>query len=329
MTYEELTPIKAELDKLPRPADDAKEDLRKKVELESTYVSCCLDGATFTRKETARVLYGDETVDKHSLTEHIKVLNAAKAFELISDTAARPSHQIDDNDVKSIHRVVARNLDDKNGGMYRGTKRVFPVGTHEMPDSATVQRKMDEFGMWLFTAHTLHPAALAAEAHLRLMSVLPFAVGNGCTARCMMNLILMRHGYPPALFSRREKKEYWTTLENAIFKNDRAGYDRLICRAVRRALEMYVRAAQRHDYAEVDRDPYYMRIGQLAKESGERVSTLRYWTGLGLLETAGKTSADYTLYSSEVLPRIKRVNELKNQRFTLDEIRLKLQEDAL
>ncbi len=213
--------------------------------------------------------------------------------------------------------------------MYRGTKRVFPVGTHEMPDSATVQRKMDEFGMWLFTAHTLHPAALAAEAHLRLMSVLPFAVGNGCTARCMMNLILMRHGYPPALFSRREKKEYWTTLENAIFKNDRAGYDRLICRAVHRTLEMYIRAAQRHDYAEVDRDPYYMRIGQLAKESGERVSTLRYWTGLGLLETAGKTSADYTLYSSEVLPRIKRVNELKNQRFTLDEIRLKLQEDAL
>lgn len=327
MIYQHLSAKKSELDKLPVLPADAQEELRKKVELEIAYVGGVFDGSALTRKETAGILYEDKTVEKHSLTEHIQALNAAKVFEMISELALKVNHQIDDSDVKNIHRIVVRNLDDKNGGMYRGFKRNFPVGTHEMPDSARVQRMMNDFGMWLFAARTLHPAALAAEAHLRLMSIQPFGMGNACTARFLMNLILMRHNYPPALFSRREKKEYWDTLENAIFKNDRTGYDKLISRAVNRALETYIQAASHRVFEEMDRDPYFLRIGQLAKETGERVSTLRYWTGLGLLETAGKTSADYTLYSSEILPRIKRLKELKEQRFTLEEIRAKLREE--
>lgn len=327
MIYQELTAKKNELDKLPALSAEAQEDLRKKIELEIAYVGGCFDGLTLTRKESAMILYEDKTVENHSLTEHIQILNAAKVFDMITELAQKVNHQIDDSDVKNIHRVVVRNLDDKNGGMYRGFKRNFTIGGHEMPDSVRVQRMMNDFGMWLFAARTLHPAALAAEAHLRLMSIQPFGMGNGCTARFLMNLILMRHGYPPTLFSRREKKEYWDTLEKAIFQNDRIGYDKLICRAVNRSLETYIKAAQHQGFEETDHDPYFLRIGQLAKETGERVSTLRYWTSLGLLETAGKTSADYTLYSSEIFPRIKRLKELKEQRFTLEEIRNRLQEE--
>ena len=327
MIYENLIAKKNELDKLPALSAEKQDDLRKTIELEIAYVSCFFDGSTLTRKETERILYEDKTVENHSLTEHIQALNAAKVFEMISEVAAKVNHHVDDGDVKNIHRIVVRNLDDKNGGIYRGFKQNFPVGTHEMPDSVRVQRMMDDFGMWLFAARTLHPAALAAEAHLRLMSIQPFATGNACTARFLMNLILMRHDYPPVVFARREKKEYWDTLEKAVFKNDRAGYDKLISRAVNRGLEIYIQASRHHVAEDLDRDPYFLRIGQLAKETGERVSTLRYWTTLGLLETAGKTSADYTLYSSEILPRIKRLKELKEQRFTLEEIRLKLHEE--
>lgn len=327
MVYENLSAKKSELDRLPALSAEKQEELRKKIELEIAYVGGFFDGSTLTCKETAEILYEDKTVEKHSLTEHIRALNSAKVFEMISELAQKVNHQIDDTDVKNMHRIVVRNLDDKNGGMYRGFKLDFPVGAHEMPDSVRVQRMMNDFGMWLFAARTLHPAALAAEAHLRLMSIMPFGMGNACTARFLMNLMLMRHGYPPALFARREKKEYWDSLESAIFKNDRTGYDKLICRAVNRAMEKYMQASESRVFEEIDTGPYFLRIGQLAKETGERVSTLRYWTGLGLLETAGKTSADYTLYSSEILPRIKRLKELKEQRFTLEEIRAKLQEE--
>ncbi|MBR4126170.1 MAG: MerR family transcriptional regulator [Alphaproteobacteria bacterium] len=326
MIYDDLNTKKSELDKQPALSADILEELRKKIELELAYVGGCFDGSSLTCKETAAILYEDKAVEKHSLTEHIQVLNAAKAFEMISSLARKVNHQMDDADVREIHRLVVRNLDDNNGGMYRGFPLKFQVGTHDLPNSVRVQRMMNDFGMWLFAAGTLHPAAIAAEAHLKLMSIQPFGKGNACVARSLMNLILMRHGYPPVLFSRREKAEYWNTLEKAIFNNDREGYDKLICRAVNRSLEMYLKAAQTSTVEDVEQDPYFLRIGQLAKECGERVSTIRYWTSLGLLETAGKTSADYTLYSSDILPRIKQLKELKEQRYTLDEIRTKLQE---
>ena len=291
------------------------------------YVGGYFDGSSLTCKETAEILYEDKTVEKHSLTEHIRVLNSAKVFEMISELAKKVNHQIDDSDVKNIHRIVVRNLDDNNGGMYRGFVINFQKGNHELPDSVRVQRMMNDFGMWLFSARTLHPAAIAAEAHLKLMSIQPFGQGNACVARFLMNLLLMRHGYPPALFSRREKAEYWETLEKAIYNNDREGYDKLVCRAVNRALELHLNATDQKEVEVFDQEPYFLRIGQLAKESGERVSTIRYWTNMGLLETAGKTSADYTLYSSDILPRIKQLKDLKEQRYTLEEIRQKLQED--
>ncbi|MBO4520611.1 MAG: Fic family protein [Alphaproteobacteria bacterium] len=327
MIYDNLDSKKNELDQQPPLPLDLLKDLRKKMELETAYVGGYFDGSRVTCKETAKILYEDKTVEKYSLTEHIRVLNAAKVFEMIAELALKVNHQIDDSDVKNIHRIVVRNLDDNNGGMYRGFTLNFQVGSHELPDSIRVQRMMNDFGMWLFSARTLHPAAIAAEAHLKLMSIQPFGQGNACVARFLMNLILMRHGYPPALFSRREKAEYWETLEKAIFENDREGYDKLICRAVNRALELHLNTAQKKEVNEVEHDPYFLRIGQLAKECGERVSTLRYWTSMGLLETAGKTSADYTLYSSDILPRIRRLKELKDQRYTLGEIRRKLREE--
>lgn len=327
MIYENLNAKKSELDQKPPLSADVLEDLRKKIELETAYVGGYFDGSSLTCKETAEILYQDKTVVGHSLTEHIQVLNAAKVFEMISDLAGKVNHQIDDSDVKNIHRIVVRNLDDNNGGMYRGFVINFQTGTHELPDSVRVQRMMNDFGMWLFSARTLHPAAIAAEAHLKLMSIQPFGQGNACVARFLMNLILMRHGYPPALFSRREKAEYWETLEKAVFNNDREGYDKLIYRAVNRALELHLNAKEKKEVGEIEQDPYFLRIGQLAKECGERVSTLRYWTNMGLLETAGKTSADYTLYSSDILPRIKRLKELKDQRYTLEEIRRKLRDE--
>lgn len=329
MNYSDLTAKKNELDKLRPFPQDVEADLKKKIELELTCTGNSFDGSSLTRRETSAILYKDETVAGHPLTEHIQTLNIAKAFDMILSMAERLSRPVDDNDVKNIHRVIVRGLDDDNAGMYRGVALKFKNGAgEEMPDPARVHRMMDDFGMWLYTARTLHPVTLAADAHLRLMSIQPFAVGNARTARMLMNFILLRAGYPPALFSRREKKEYWDTLEKAAFKNDREDYDKLVHRAVNRALDFYLKAGREKTIADVESEPYFLRIGQLAKETGERVSTLRYWTSMNLLETAGKTSADYTLYSSEVIPKIKRLKELKEQRYTLDEIGRILQADA-
>jgi MerR family copper efflux transcriptional regulator len=65
----------------------------------------------------------------------------------------------------------------------------------------------------------------------------------------------------------------------------------------------------------------YLRIGELAKQVNVANSTIRYWTKEGLIDVADKTASGYQLYSSETIERIKRIKELKAQRYTLSEIK--------
>lgn len=58
---------------------------------------------------------------------------------------------------------------------------------------------MEEFNEWLNSEETqkLHPVEFAALAHYKLVYIHPFLDGNGRTSRLLMNLILMRNGFPP------------------------------------------------------------------------------------------------------------------------------------
>lgn len=69
------------------------------------------------------------------------------------------------------------------------------------------------------------------------------------------------------------------------------------------------------------------RIGELARLAGVNSRTIDYYTGLGLLTPAKRSSGNYRLYDHETLKRIRRIEHLKAQKYTLEEIREQL--DAL
>jgi len=63
------------------------------------------------------------------------------------------------------------------------------------------------------------------------------------------------------------------------------------------------------------------KIGELAKLAGVSARTIDYYTGLGLITPAMRSSGNYRLYNRETLDRIRRIEQLKAQKFTLAEIR--------
>ena len=89
---------------------------------------------------------------------------------------------------------------------------------------------MLEFGYWLETMEDkvftkapntasaseedrIHPLRFAAEAHYRLVKIHPFEDGNGRLSRLLMNIILMRAGYPPTLIKIEDRQEYFDSLD--------------------------------------------------------------------------------------------------------------------
>jgi DNA-binding transcriptional MerR regulator len=66
------------------------------------------------------------------------------------------------------------------------------------------------------------------------------------------------------------------------------------------------------------------RIGELAKAADVSERTIDYYTKLGLIWPEKRTQKNYRLYSSETLKRLERINQMKQEKYTLEEIREKL-----
>ncbi|MCM3038520.1 MerR family transcriptional regulator [Paenibacillus motobuensis] len=66
------------------------------------------------------------------------------------------------------------------------------------------------------------------------------------------------------------------------------------------------------------------RIGELAKAADISERTIDYYTKLGLIWPETRTQKNYRLYSSETLNRLERINQMKQEKYTLEEIREKL-----
>lgn len=67
--------------------------------------------------------------------------------------------------------------------------------------------------------------------------------------------------------------------------------------------------------------PRLYRIGELSVLSGISPRTIDYYTGLGLLSPSKRSAGNYRLYDDETLSRIRRIEHLKAQKFTLEEIK--------
>lgn len=68
------------------------------------------------------------------------------------------------------------------------------------------------------------------------------------------------------------------------------------------------------------------RIGELAKLANVSERTIDYYTMLGLIAPAQRSMKNYRLYNDETLLRLKRIIQMKSEKYSLDEIRNTLNE---
>jgi hypothetical protein len=139
-----------------------------------------------------------------------------------------------------------------------------------------------------------------------------------------MNLILLQAGYPPAIIRNEDRRRYINALEQVQLGGSLEAYLTLIYEAVERSLDIYLEAMEQ-SLTPADRPvetPDLLKIGQLAKRSGEPVHTIRYWTQVGLLTVAGYSPGGYQLYTPAMIERVKEIRRLQKQnRLTLQEIK--------
>lgn len=318
MNLNTITLLKQQLDEL-RPFPPAVIDnLEHWFEVELTYSSNAIEGNTLTRAETALVLEKGITVGGKPMKDHLEAINHQEAIHAMKKMVNQTSIAL--NDILFLHRLILKSIDDEHAGRTRNVSVRVAGSTVIFPNALKVPDLLNEFIRWM-GAQKEHPVQLAALAHYKFVSIHPFVDGNGRTARLLMNLILMQHGYPPAIISPKERLKYIRSLEKAQMGGSLDDYLHLICQAVERSLNIYIKALKHEKPAILEHNTAsLLKIGDLAKLTQENNSTLRYWTKIGLLDVVTTTPSGYQLYDQSMVERCKLIRTLQNQRHTLDEI---------
>lgn len=291
--------------------------------VELTYTSNAIEGNTLTRQETVLVVEKGLTVGGKTLIEHLEATNHAHALDWIKEQIKRKPPNLSEKDILHIHDIILKGIDDYNSGHYRSVPVRISGSAVVLPSPQKIPDLMAAFSDWLAKNQGLHPVELAAEVHYRLVTIHPFVDGNGRTARLLMNMILLMSGYPAAIIRKRDRLAYIESLEKAQLGGPKDDYFKIISKAVDRSLDIYLKAVRGEEADPIENDKF-MKIGELAKQVGQSNSTIRHWTKEGLLSVAEVTAAGYQLYAPEMIERIKKIHNLKKQRFTLQEIKEKL-----
>jgi len=215
--------------------------LREQLDLEWIYNSNAIEGSTLTLQETRLILEAGITIGGKSLREHFEVINHREAIEYVV-ALVNQDEQITPHHVRQIHQLVLAKIDDDNAGQYRRTPVRIAGAAHVPPDSWEVPRLMAEWGDWLSASpENDHPVVTAALAHHHLAAIHPFVDGNGRTARLVMNLVLMKDGYPPTVIEKIVRRSYYRTLARAD-EGEPQPLVNFVGRAVERSLMLYLEA---------------------------------------------------------------------------------------
>lgn len=193
--------------------------LRDEFMIDFTYNSNAIEGNTLTLRETAMVLEG-MTIDRKPLKDHLEAVGHRDAFLYIEDIAQNKT-KLRDREIKAIHSLVLMNRPQDKGG-YRRIPVTIAGAYTEPVQPYLIEPKLTE----LLAENeerkkTMHPLERIARFHLEFEGIHPFIDGNGRTGRLILNLELIRNGYPAINVKFADRRRYYDAFD-AYYRDGKA-----------------------------------------------------------------------------------------------------------
>ncbi len=239
---EEAIRVKKErLDRLrPLPAE-ALRNLEHYYDIEITYTSNALEGNTLSPVETTLVIEKGVTIGGKPLKDHLEAIDHYDAMRYVREIA-RERAPLTESDLRNLHRLVVQRSRPEIAGRYADLPRYVrtETGRHEFAAPAQVPALMGDLAGWLKAA--ADTPEVAFTAHRRLVDIHPFNDGNGRTARLLMNLILIRAGYPPIDVRPDDRLSYILALQQSQAGRGDEAFEALLYRRLDATLDEYLTA---------------------------------------------------------------------------------------
>ncbi|WP_020576188.1 Fic family protein [Actinopolymorpha alba] len=225
--------------------------------------STAIEGNTLVLREVEALLEQRRAVGAKDLKEYMEVLGYGEAARWVYGQAVEPSgwatgRLVTITEVRQIHHEAMVKVweiaphpeatADESPGKFRrhdiqpfGNGMRPPSWTDVEPQISDWVRDVISFGKAMRggTSAAVEVPVRLAELHCGFERIHPFIDGNGRAGRLVLNLILVRLGYPPAIIFKRDRNRYLDALDRAD-NGDPGALAELIARSVIDNLHRFV-----------------------------------------------------------------------------------------
>ena len=228
---------KRELDTRRPLTEGELERLNEEFVVEYTYNSNAIEGNTLTLRETDLVLRG-LTVDSKPLKDHLEAVGHKDAFDFVRELV-KENVPLSEHNIKQIHYLA---LADKkqDRGVYRRVPVHIMGAHHEPAQPYLIEPKMEQL-LQEYKDDTEHIITKLARFHIEFEGIHPFIDGNGRTGRLLVNLELMKAGYPPIDIKFKDRMKYYDAFDAYHVKHNLSVMEGLFARYVNERLDRYLK----------------------------------------------------------------------------------------
>jgi hypothetical protein len=217
--------------------------------LEEAHHSTAIEGNTLVLRQVEQLLNEGRAVGDKELREYMEVQGYGNAADWVYGHGLDPGAWSTESpltvtDVRHVHKLALdlvwdvashpQSTDRERPGAFREHDiEPFPEGMRPPPFPEVphlVTSWIDEANHLPQADPLTFPEELA-KIHARFEQIHPFLDGNGRTGRLVLNLVLVRLGYPPAIIYKRERTQYLKALRRAD-RGDYGSLGELLARAV-------------------------------------------------------------------------------------------------
>ena len=214
--------------------------LNEEFTVEFTYNSNAIEGNTLTLRETDLVLRG-LTIDRKPLKDHMEAVGHKEAFDYVRELV-KEQVPMSESIIKQIHYLVLADKKDDRG-VYRRVPVHIMGAQHEPVQPYLIQPKMEQL-MIDYGSSTEHIVTKLARFHIEFEGIHPVIDGNGRTGRLLVNLELMKAGYPPIDIKFTDRIAYYNAFDEYHVKHDLSAMEKLFAGYVNERLDTYLQMLQ-------------------------------------------------------------------------------------
>jgi Fic family protein len=284
----------AELDALRPITADQEQRIWQKFRFDWNYHSNNIEGNSLTFGETKSLLLHNITAQGKSLKDHIEITGHNEAIDALM-AFTRRNEPLSESFVRQLHVLILRERYQVDAVTSEGapTRRWVEVGQYkagpnhvqtvtgeifrfaEPIDVPERMRRLIKSINELQSPTSAEALLCAANAHYEFVRIHPFDDGNGRMARLLMNLILIKYGFPPAIIKTQNKQEYFAALQQAD-GGQLEPFAEYIARCVCASLQIMLAGARGENIEEPDeQDRQIKMLEKLLEEKAGKLSVVR------------------------------------------------------